>query len=362
MRRLYFSAWSSALLAVACFCFVRPATTYRPRERAPVPDTWLHLTGTGLTPAEHVRTPDQTYLTYPEWFLVFGPAEYAMSMKTRTATTFPLTTHIFQAWESYAAVSDQIAGVYPPNDEYNTMIQVINSSTTLEFGLKAVYEEIIGRLTDVADGTVATPEDVFAANYAQDYVDVIYYMPWYEYDFLNQTQALWTKVCWFGAHPWRKLERRYFLTSEFLVKAAYGWLNKQAALMAYGKPLMVTYVVLDREPVGKMDGVTIKKSYLDGSVLAEWPRYGPFTPLAIEAAHQDIAFREIAGNRSAILISAVGPADWVPTGEMVALFSQPIPTQPGQRRWAIATPVSALHTTLRRMNVDHVTVEHVFDF
>jgi len=52
----------------------------------------------------------------------------------------------------------------------------------------------------------------------------------------------------------------------------------------------------------------------------------------------------------------------VPTGEMTALFSQPIPTEPGRSRWAIATPVSALHTTLRRMQTDQVTVEHVFDF
>ncbi len=362
MRRLYFSAWGAALLAVACFCYVRPATTFRPAERAPVPAAWLHPAATGLTPAEHVRTPDQTYLTYPEWFLVFGPAEYATAMRTRTATTFPLTTHIFQAWESYAAVGDQIAGAYPPNDEYNTMIQVINTSSTFEFGLKAAYEEVIGRLTDVGAGTIATEEDRFAARFSQEYIDVIYYVPWYEFDFIKQTKMLWSDVPWFGAHPFRKLERRFFLTSEMLTKAVYGWANKQAALFAYGKPLVVTYVILDRAPTGKLDGVTIQKTYPDGSVLAEWPRYGPFTPLAIEAARQGVGFREIAGNRAAILISAVGPAQWVPTGEMTALFSQPIPTEPGRSRWAIATPVSALHTTLRRMQTDQVTVEHVFDF
>ena len=167
---------------------------------------------------------------------------------------------------------------------------------------------------------------------------------------------------WFGAHPLRKLERRFFLTSELLTKAVYGWANKQAALFAYGKPLMVTYVVLDRAPSGKMEGVTIKQTYPDGSVLAEWPRYGPFTPLAIETARQGVAFREIAGNRTAVLISAVGPADWQPTGKAVSLFSQPIPTKPGQCRWAIATPVANLHTTLKRMADDGLTVEHVFDF
>jgi hypothetical protein len=362
MRRLYIISWSVALIAAACFWYVRPPTTFRSAERAPVPKDWLQNEAKPLTPAEHIRTPDQTYLTYPEWFLVFGPAEYAESMRTRTASRFPLTTHIHQAWESYAAVSDQIAGTYPPNDEYNTMIKVINTSSTFEFGIKAAYEEVIGRITDVGAGTIATEEDRFAARFAQEYIDVIYYVPWYEFDFIKQTKTLWSEVPWFGAHPLRKLERRFFLTSELLTKAVYGWANKQAALFAYGKPLMVTYVVLDRAPSGKMEGVTIKQTYPDGSVLAEWPRYGPFTPLAIEAARQGVAFREIAGNRTATLISAVGPADWQPTGKAVSLFSQPIPTKPGQCRWAIATPVANLHTTLKRMADDGLTVEHVFDF
>jgi hypothetical protein len=111
-----------------------------------------------------------------------------------------------------------------------------------------------------------------------------------------------------------------------------------------------------------MADVVIKETYPDGSVLAEWPRYGPFTPLAIEAARQGVAFREIAGNRTATLVSAVGPAEWQPPAKAVVLFSQPIPTKPGQRRWAIATPVADLHTTLKRMADAGLTVEHVFDF
>ena len=30
-----------------------------------------------VAPEEHRRTPDQTFLTFPEWFLVHSPAEYA---------------------------------------------------------------------------------------------------------------------------------------------------------------------------------------------------------------------------------------------------------------------------------------------
>ena len=362
MRRLYIISWGMALVAAACFCYVRPPSTFRASERAPVPKAWLHNATPSLAPADNVRRPDQTYLTYPEWFLVFGPAEYAESMRTRTATTFPLTTHIHQAWECYAAVSDQLVGNYPPYDEYNTTIRVINISSTFEFGVKSAYEAVIGRITDIGTGTIATEEDRFAARFAQDYIDFIYFVPWYEFDFIKQAKILWRDVPWLGAHPLRKLERRFFLTSEILTKAAYGWANKIAAHTAYGTELLVTYVVLERAPAGKMAGVTIKQTYPDGSVLAEWPRYGPFTPLAVEAARQGIAFREIAGNRTAILVSAVGPATWEPAGKAVSLFSQSIPTKPGQRRWAIATPVAELHTTLKRIADAGLTVEHVFDF
>lgn len=362
MKRLYVIAWCAAMLAVASFRQARPTTTFRAADRAPVPREWLLKPASDLTPEEHRRTPDQTFLTYPEWFLVFGPAEYAESLRLRTATSFPLVTHIQQAWESDAAVSDQIGGIYPPNEEYNTMIKVINISSTLEFGIKAAYEETVGRITDVNGGVVATDEDRFAADFAGEYVKVIEHVPWYDFDFISQTKRLWSEVPWLGEHPLRKLERRYFLTSELLVKAAYGWVIKQAAASTYTKPLMVTCVILERPLTGAHEDATVIQTFADGSVLAEWPRYAAFTPLAIEAARQGIAFRAIAGNRTAVLVSAVGPSDSISPGQAKILFSQSIPTKPGLRRWAVATQVSELHNTLRQMESDGLNVEHVFDF
>ena len=35
------------------------------------------------TPVEDRRPPDQTFLTYPEWFLVFSPAEYAAHTRAK---------------------------------------------------------------------------------------------------------------------------------------------------------------------------------------------------------------------------------------------------------------------------------------
>ena len=50
----------------------------------------------GLTPVEHVRGADQTYLTFPEWFLVHSPAEYAAHVKQHAPSDFPFWGHIGQ--------------------------------------------------------------------------------------------------------------------------------------------------------------------------------------------------------------------------------------------------------------------------
>ncbi|MCB1211328.1 MAG: hypothetical protein KDK97_18525, partial [Verrucomicrobiales bacterium] len=223
MKRLYIVSWCSAALAVLVFWQTHVPTTMRPGAGPLVKKSWLISESASLTPKDLCRAPDQTFLTYPEWFLVFGPAEYADYLQHHTATSFPLMTHVFQAWESYAAVDDQIRGTFPPNDEYQTMIQVINTSSSIEFGIKAVYEAIIGRMTDSRDGSIETPEDQFAGNYARDYVSFLDTAPWYEFDFIAPLKRLWADTPLVGQHPIRKLERRYFLTTELTVKAAYGW-------------------------------------------------------------------------------------------------------------------------------------------
>ena len=70
-------------------------------------------TASALTPKEHHRGPEQTYLTFPEWFLVFSPAEYAEYVKTEYPSDFPFWGHVRQFWQSYGAVARETT-----NDKY----------------------------------------------------------------------------------------------------------------------------------------------------------------------------------------------------------------------------------------------------
>ena len=200
-----------------------------------------------VTPKEHQRGADQTFLTYPEWFLVHSPAEYAAFVKYRAPSDFPFLGHVGQFWQSYSAVNDAIKD-YSFNFGYHVMVMVIGTSTTVEYALRSAYETLIGRLTELTQTHGMTEEDRLGARVAQDYVDFIRVNPWYDYDFLDKLARLWTQTGWWGPDLLRKWERKYALTTEYAIKAVYGWLIMKATKASYEAPLLVTAVVVDRLP------------------------------------------------------------------------------------------------------------------
>jgi len=51
----------------------KKATTIAAGEGKVVPKDWLIQNRNPLTPKEDQRPADQTFLTFPEWYLVFSP-------------------------------------------------------------------------------------------------------------------------------------------------------------------------------------------------------------------------------------------------------------------------------------------------
>jgi len=105
-----------------------------------------------VTPREHQRGGDQTFLTFPEWYLVYSPAEYAQYVRERAPTGFPFLGHICQFWQGYRAVHDATKSDYPFNAEYHTMIMVIGVSTTVDVGLPdSIERTLVGKARRVID-------------------------------------------------------------------------------------------------------------------------------------------------------------------------------------------------------------------
>ena len=143
------------------------------------------------SPESPLRAPDQTFLTYPEWFPVFSPDEYATYLEDRPPSGFPYGGHLGQLWSSYAAVSKTVAGRYPFNGGYHAMIVVIAGGTTVEYGINAGYERTVGRASEFFAGDVRTAEDQLAADVAREYVEFIEVTPWYAFDFEQRIRRLW---------------------------------------------------------------------------------------------------------------------------------------------------------------------------
>jgi hypothetical protein len=317
-----------------------------------------------VTPKEHQRGEDQTFLTFPEWFLVHSPAEYAAFVKSQSPSDFPFISHIKQLWQSYGSVYAATRDKYPFNFGYHVMIMVISASTTVEYSLRAAYETLIGRVTELTRTHGMTEEDLFNAQVAQDYVNFIRARPFYQYNYLQQLIRLWKETSLWGPDMLRKWERKYMLTTEFGVKAVYCWIIKKAAGASYDPTIDLTAVLIDRLPAGietELPELRILEQFPDGSALIILPRYDAFTRYSMALARHGSNFREIAGNRSMILVSALVPCNWEANGADV-LFTQPIITQPALKRVAIVVKVESLSATLNSMNDAGFQIEHVYDY
>jgi hypothetical protein len=320
-----------------------------------------------LTPVEHRRTPDQTFLTFPEWYLVSSPAEYAAYLATAEHPSgFPLYSHIGQFWSSYATITGEIEREkFPFNGGYHLMVMVIGTSTTLEYALKGTYEHTVGRLAEATKSEVQVPEEVFAARYAQAYVDFIRVEPWYKFDFWSQLKGLWAgDLPLAGPDLVRRWERRFILSTELVFKEGYARLIKLGTQTVYDTPKPTTAVVLTHAPApdsAHPDLVVLDAGRADGKVVATIPRYQDFTTYSLWLAAQGAEFVEVAGNKGDILVSELAPDNWKPSTGRV-LFEQAIITHPGQKRVAFAVPVSGLAGVLRDAARGDVVVEHVYDF
>jgi hypothetical protein len=308
------------------------------------------------------RAPDNTFLTYPEWYLVYSPAEYADFIVDKPPSEFPYLGHVGQLWHGYRAIYDATKDDYPLNVDYHIMILIIATSTTVEYGLKWAYERIVGRVSEATCFGGMTKEDRLAAEVARDYVRFLDVEPWYKFDFLTPLKRVWTETDYWGPDPLRMWERKYYLTSDYLCKAGYAWLIQILSESSYGVEAQTTAVVLDRMPsVEGLPELKVLERYPDGAVLAHVPRYQGFTRYAQAIARGDARFVEIAGNRGPILISAVVPAgrDHAP---LPLIMRQPILTRPGRERILFVVPVSELSATIRNLDRPDWRLEHVYDY
>lgn len=311
------------------------------------------------------RDEGQTYLTLPEWFLVYSPDEYASFIKDKPPSAYPYFGAIGQFWGYYGDVYSVTKNKYPFNWGYHVMVSVIGTSFTAENAIKGAYENTIGRAAEWLSGGAMTAEDDFAAKVAQDYVDFIRIDPWYEFSFAGRLKKLWAETDLTGPHLIRKLERKLFLSVEYAAKAQYATLIKLATKAAYGNAdTEMLALAADVSPAAlkEVPKVRVVKQFEDGSVLLSLPRYEAFRDSVLKLVDQGVNFSEIAGNKD-ILMTSIVPATWkndLAAGKI--LFEKPILTNPAEKRVALGVPIKSLHTVLLQLKEKKFFIEHIYDY
>jgi hypothetical protein len=311
----------------------------------------------------YLRAEAFTFLTVPEWYIVYSTDEYAAFVRREPPSAFPYLSAIGQYWGAYGAACDATRGRYPFEMGYHVMLGVIGVSLTAEYGIKAIYENTIGRATEWLFST-DTPEDVFAAGVAAEYGKFMHTTPWYQFPFADRLSTLWRDVPWWGPRVVRKWERRLAISAELGAKAAYGWVMGLGSQAAYGAEDLTTYGRIARVDVRTLAaaGGRLVPSKDPFPVVA-LPRYEAFTPALLTLVDRGQRFRDIAGNDDVVVgLRAPDPGEVPLVSGASIVGRQRLLTTPGRARVTVLVPVTRLHEALAAWRTRGLTVEHVYDY
>jgi hypothetical protein len=321
---------------------------------------------------EYYRPESKTYLTLPEWYIVYSTEEYAVFLQDHRSGEFPYFKAVGQYWQSYVDVCRVIQGRYPFNGDSQFTLAFIGISFTAENMLKGAYEGTIGRFTEWISSATPTAEEVYAAQVAQEYGEFLHMTPWYFFPFGEKLRGLWNETSLSGPDPLRKWERKFALTIEYGGKLLYGGFTRWGAQATYGgadveKIYVVTTGVTDDmlnndlELIQKID---------DQKQLIRITRFEYFSDTVPGLTERGLQFIEIAGNDE-ILFTLIGrqDADYsFDHGQY--LFNLPILTHPstssgqaGLTRVAIRVRVADIGPFLQELKgKPDIRFEHMYDY
>ncbi len=322
----------------------------------PEPQTFAPL----ISDPDRRREEANTYLTYPEWHIVYAYDGLAETLKSGDEHQFDYWDSVKGFWRSDCALT-KIADAHGGAD-FNTRatIATIGVSFTLEMGLKAAYEETIGRAAAWWRGPEKTPQDMVARDMAADYAAFLRQVPWYKYPFQKSVDALWEKPVESTVRGW---ERRLALGAEWKAKIAYAGAIANAVDAAGHAKLTIFSVIsgLDTATLAAIEDVTIISNQ-SGSILIETPRYDRFTHILAAIAKAGGNVEDIAGNDDIMLTVTVpreGGDDLLQHGALIARFGR---TGFSNDRALLSVKVTELGDILRQWPIADPGIEHIFDY
>lgn len=316
--------------------------------------------------AGYLRDGGQTFLSHPEWYIVYSYDEFAAHLEKRLPSSFPYVASIGQYWANYVEANRMAGDAYPANWGYQLMLWVIGASFSVEYTVKSTYENTLGRVSEwLADGE-QVDEDRYAWRVAKDYADFTHLRPWYEYSFWSKLQGLWRETPLWGKGALRRWERKLSMSLELGVKAAYGWMIAVGSGAVYDPEADQMQMVLAYagQPPAGTSRLKLVEAIDAHRVLAATPRYDAFRDemLALARSGVSVEVEEIAGNRE-ILLTGVAPGAWHYAGSGAKVeYTLPLPSDATRKRVAIRVPTRELIAVLRETSGSGLAIDHIYDF
>src|SRR5690349_5313612 len=293
------------------------------------------------------RPIEDSYFSYPEWYIVWSYEERAQYLPKNLPSGFPYFASIGQYWKSYCFICGLTQSRHQFNFGNHLSSFVLGGSFALEYSIRGAYEQTIGRLSEWTSSHELVEEDAYAARVAREYADFVYIRPFYEFHFAHALKQLWKETPLWGKHPIRKFERKFILSVDYGIEAVYAKAMLTASHLTYGQESDETYTWIENAPgclSKEIPRIKIIAGTAGNACIVSIPRYQEFTDVAVKLAQRDVHFVQIAGNDE-IMLTVVAPKSLtydLPASDGSLLFTEDILTKPGVKRIALECPVRSL--------------------
>jgi hypothetical protein len=310
------------------------------------------------------RKLDNTFFTFPEWYIVYSFEDFGRFLDRSSESHFNYLGHILGFWRSFCTINRALPAAAEFRTEVKTMIYIIGVSYSIEYAIKGIYENTIGRLFEWIRGEKRTPQDEYARAVLQDYAAFLYTIPWYKYPFREKLDGLMALSAPTPSQA-RTWERDFALGSEYFIKIGYAWLiQKGLDASSDDEPRDIMFVVatLPPEVLAAEPRITPIRALSPQWQLVQTPRYKDFTEIVLGLLDRGIPLAEIAGNRE-IMITVIAPnATTLDVKDATELFSLDLDAKPGFRRAGLKARIDRLVDINRELKARGASIEHFYDY
>jgi hypothetical protein len=327
-------------------------------------DTLASGAGFGIDDPKYARAEGDSFLTYPEWYIVYAYSDLAGVTRASSESSFDYFRSIKGFWSSLCEARRASSSGRPATQDQMVTDYIIGSSFMAEMAVQGLYERTIGALTVAWRGSSRTKEDEFNQALLDDYAKFLEQTPWYSYPFADKLSALWKVPFELSL---RSLERRFSLSLQYGFKSVYAKaIGALAGLSPADLEIGSVVIVPSAKALPEDSRIRAVREVRskDGrqGILVITPRYQVFTDIIREIGARGLSFAKIAGNTRILTTVLVPPGDLPRIDGAKPIFEIDVQSMPGWRRVGYDTQVTAVAALPAEVEARGARFEHAYDY